>query len=1127
MNYELNYKHLGILLGFMLVVTIFSFAFIYDTGETSLTGYVVFEGGTKIKTDKLDSALVNDINLGHENSKVIVILEDDSQTTSDNFDEKKQAIENVQEEVIEDLKDEIEVLEPEDKVEIITSAGIISNEEFEEELLEDQLLNVENIIEEETETDFELSHRFDSINAFSGEVKDPEALLELTKNKKVKKIILDYPVEINLDNSVSQINVNPVWDITFDGKNITGEGETVCVIDTGIDYTHSALGSCNPVSYQLEGNVETLLSPLESNHPYENSFDYTWTITQLGFENIALHFVNLSLEQLPNSGDSTDRVYIYDQNNRTLAIYKESMENFWTPHAEGDTIYVRLVSDGSVTDYGFLIDQTINGTTNSTMDWSSCRKVIGGWDAYNNDNNPRDDHGHGTHVAGIVASENETYQGVAPGASLVAIKAISASGAGYSSDVVAGIDWCNTNAEKLNISVISMSLGCSGYNCPRYQNYCNDDLTANAIMGSYQKDISVFIATGNGGWTDGIANPACVEHAFPVGAVTENDNLVYNRGDLLKLLAPGTNIDSATLSNSWFSLSGTSMATPHLAGAAVLLKQYWKVAYGINAAPQQIFDKLFSTGKRISDPGSGLTFSRIDLSAAIKPVLTFDNETSSSGEVINFSIGEINDVIDNQVPIFSIDSDLPLTNVTLELKFENDSVVNHSLMKKNSTHFYYAFSDFIKFGTGNYSYKIYGEDALGSVGFTETRNLTFNLVSLPDDLEIINLSLNIISPLNNSYHRDNFYLNFTVNGTHLNFIDYQLIDSSENVLFFSHFPLEIDDSGNKERLVNLENNTLENGNYTLLVYVNNSFGDALIKKRNIVVDTLEPNLVNISYSPTTVYINSTLNFTVNIFDLNLDSTATLFTSNYSGTWNNYSLNYGEDNESSFSYGLFLENSTTSQTFYYQIYVSDLAGNEKYSDLLSLNILNFNNSDLNDSNLSVDSNLTNESLNTSIINETISLVNNSIDNSSQNINNSSLTSSCSDNVQNGNEIGVDCGGSCQECTSLEIVSSGGSGGGGSGGGSGSTTLPVIPKVNPTAEKVLTAEKNLPVIADTADVSNINLNNEEGVNKESTNLTSELELKKISKKEKAFYVLGFLILILLAFYAFFLWFHGHKS
>ena len=87
----------------------------------------------------------------------------------------------------------------------------------------------------------------------------------------------------------------------------------------------------------------------------------------LQFTKIALHFDNITLEDIPDGGDTLDRIYVYDSQNNTIAVYKEKLSDVWTPHVDGDTMYVKLVTDGSVTDYGFYIDQVINGTTNSTI----------------------------------------------------------------------------------------------------------------------------------------------------------------------------------------------------------------------------------------------------------------------------------------------------------------------------------------------------------------------------------------------------------------------------------------------------------------------------------------------------------------------------------------------------------------------------------------------------------------------------------------------------------------------------------------------------------------------------------------------------------------------------------------
>ncbi|MFH1275701.1 MAG: S8 family serine peptidase, partial [Candidatus Woesearchaeota archaeon] len=283
--------------------------------------------------------------------------------------------------------------------------------------------------------DFDLKHRYELINGFSGKV-TKGGLEKLQNDNLVESIELDRTVSIQLDASVPLINADDVWDYTINNLNINGTGETVCIIDTGIDYTHAAFGSCNPVSYELNGTIEALGTVVESAHPYTNSFAYTWTITQAGYDNIAIHFVNMSLEAPGDAGgDATDRIYILDGDNNTLAVYKGDSTNVWTPYAQGDTIYIKLVTDDSANDYGFYIDQAINGTTNTTMNWTGC-KVVNGWDFISSDNNPFDDNGHGTHVAGIVSSMDATYTGVAPGANLAIMKIFDSTGSnGYVSDI--------------------------------------------------------------------------------------------------------------------------------------------------------------------------------------------------------------------------------------------------------------------------------------------------------------------------------------------------------------------------------------------------------------------------------------------------------------------------------------------------------------------------------------------------------------------------------------------------------------------------------------------------------------------------------------------------------------------
>ncbi len=139
--------------------------------------------------------------------------------------------------------------------------------------------------------EFHIKHRYNTISGFAGEV-TKEGLDKLKQDPNVEAIYEDELLHITLIESAPLINATDVWDL-----GITGKGSVVCVVDTGIDYTHPDLGNpnCN-ISETIEGDIESYL--LESPHPYENNFDYTWTITKPGFNQIAVHFEKIGLEKL-------------------------------------------------------------------------------------------------------------------------------------------------------------------------------------------------------------------------------------------------------------------------------------------------------------------------------------------------------------------------------------------------------------------------------------------------------------------------------------------------------------------------------------------------------------------------------------------------------------------------------------------------------------------------------------------------------------------------------------------------------------------------------------------------------------------------------------------------------------
>lgn len=197
-------------------------------------------------------------------------------------------------------------------------------------------------------------------------------------------------------------------------------------------------------------------------------------------------------------------------------------------------------------------------------------KVIGGYDFFNNDNDPMDDHGHGTHVGGIVAADGISV-GVAPGARLRAYKVLGTDGWGDGSMIIAGIELSVID----NVHIINLSLGSQGH---AY------DILSAAIDNATAAGIVCVIAAGNRGPEyKTIDSPGAARSAITIGASDNYNSIAYfsSRGpsDIIygikpDLLAPGVTITAPTPQNTYSTWDGTSMATPHVAGVAALLLQY-------------------------------------------------------------------------------------------------------------------------------------------------------------------------------------------------------------------------------------------------------------------------------------------------------------------------------------------------------------------------------------------------------------------------------------------------------------------------------------------------------------------------------------------------------------------------
>ena len=208
--------------------------------------------------------------------------------------------------------------------------------------------------------------------------------------------------------------------------------------------------------------------------------------------------------------------------------------------------------------------------TNNNVDWEDCQ-------------------GHGTHVAGTVGG---TQYGVAKGTTLHGVRVLSCSGSGYTSWIVSGMYWTLEHARKNKIShgIVSMSLG--GGNSPAMKQ-ATDHLVNNGMI--------VVVAGGNENGDACNKSPANANLAITVGSTTRSDSRssFSNYGDCVDIFAPGSDIKSAWIGNtqSTRTISGTSMATPHVSGVVALLVEYMQ-QHSIPITRQSVLERLWEVSEK-------------------------------------------------------------------------------------------------------------------------------------------------------------------------------------------------------------------------------------------------------------------------------------------------------------------------------------------------------------------------------------------------------------------------------------------------------------------------------------------------------------------------------------------------
>ncbi|PLT35420.1 S8 family peptidase [Bacillus sp. V5-8f] len=255
--------------------------------------------------------------------------------------------------------------------------------------------------------------------------------------------------------------------------------------------------------------------------------------------------------------DYAEPNYIYLQNEATIpndSLYRRRYQwNFPAIQAEEGWEITRGRKDViiAVVDTGVDLDHP-----------DLRRRLTAGYNVVSNTHNPDDDNGHGTHVAGIIASETNNLRGVAGLTwynKIMPIKAMAAKGYGNAFDIAQGIIWATDHGA----DIINLSLG----------NYQPSAVMHEAVQYAYKKGVVITVAAGNDN-TDQPSYPAAYPEVLTVAAIDFQGNKApfSNYGEHVDVAAPGVEIPSTYFHKQYAALSGTSMASPHVAAQAGLIK---------------------------------------------------------------------------------------------------------------------------------------------------------------------------------------------------------------------------------------------------------------------------------------------------------------------------------------------------------------------------------------------------------------------------------------------------------------------------------------------------------------------------------------------------------------------------
>ncbi len=568
--------------------------------------------------------------------------------------------------------------------------------------------------------------------------------------------------------------------------------------------------------------------------------------------------------------------------NFTSQYHHTNLQNnlSWNFTTGSSSIKIAIIDTGVQWDHPDLSANIWNNTaencTNSIDDDSNgkiddCR----GWDFVNNDSNPTDDHGHGTHVAGIAAATGNNsinVAGVCWNCTIMPVKAFNSGGSGTYTDIADALHYAADNGAK----IISMS-------------FTGPDAStlSDAIKYAYSKNATLIAAAGNSNTNSKSSSyPAAYDEVIAVGSTDSSDtkSSFSNYGSWVDVSAPGSSILSTYINNATTTLSGTSMATPIISGIVGLI-----LSKNSTFKQDQVRTLLRSTIDPISSPtvyiGTGRVNSFKAVSRNSSLIVNFkseiDDKTLTGNAVIN---GTVNGTYFVNSSLYYGSGVYPSSFILINNNATN--VTNNSITQWNTA----------SVVDGSYALRLEGNDSFNQSFF----DITFVIV---DNMP----KVTIFSPVNGStYTSVNVTLNYTVSDASIDKCRY-ILDSLETVI---------------SNCANITLVNLTDGLHNLTFYANDTGNKTNTTTLQFRTDTRFPTLnitspINNSWS---ISKNVTINYTV--------SDANIMACRYNFNLTNTSLS----NCQNFT----LVNLSDASLYNITVYINDSANNTN-SSILFFNV----------------------------------------------------------------------------------------------------------------------------------------------------------------------------------------------